>query len=98
MGRHSPAAAVSSTASPANRRAARPCGVFAQEPALVVVALDTQVLGESVHWEEATNGGLSPHVCGSAAERRRRGTSNRRSLIGGRGATASYPRLGPHNH
>ena len=36
--------------------------VFAQEPALVVVALDTQVLGESVRWEEAVNGGLFPHV------------------------------------
>ena len=36
--------------------------VFAQEPALVVVALDTQVLGESVRWEEAPNNGLFPHV------------------------------------
>jgi uncharacterized protein (DUF952 family) len=36
--------------------------VFAQEPALVVVALDTQVLGESVRWEEAPDGGLFPHV------------------------------------
>jgi uncharacterized protein (DUF952 family) len=36
--------------------------VFAQEPALVVIALDTQVLGEPVRWEEAPNGGLFPHV------------------------------------
>ena len=34
--------------------------VFEQEPALVVVALDTQILGESVRWEEAPHGGLYP--------------------------------------
>lgn len=36
--------------------------VFEQEPVLVVVALDTQILGESVRWEEAPHGGLYPHV------------------------------------
>jgi uncharacterized protein (DUF952 family) len=36
--------------------------VFKQEPALVVVALDTQLLGQSVRWEEAPDGGLFPHV------------------------------------
>lgn len=36
--------------------------VFAQEPALVVVALDTQMLGESVRWEQAPDGGPFPHV------------------------------------
>jgi uncharacterized protein (DUF952 family) len=36
--------------------------VFEHEPALVVVALDTQMLGKSVRWEEAPHGGLYPHV------------------------------------
>jgi uncharacterized protein (DUF952 family) len=36
--------------------------MFAQEPALVVVALDTQMLGESVRWEEGPDSGLFPHV------------------------------------
>ncbi|MFU8853238.1 DUF952 domain-containing protein [Micromonospora sp. SL1-18] len=36
--------------------------VFEQEPALVVVALDTQLLGESVRWEDAADGGNFPHV------------------------------------
>ena len=36
--------------------------VFAQEPKLAVVALDTQMLGDSVRWEEAPNGGLFQHV------------------------------------
>jgi uncharacterized protein (DUF952 family) len=36
--------------------------VFKHEPALVVVALDTQLLGESVRWEEAPDGGTFPHV------------------------------------
>jgi uncharacterized protein (DUF952 family) len=36
--------------------------VFEQEPALVVVALDTRTLGESVRWEEAPNGDPFPHV------------------------------------
>jgi uncharacterized protein (DUF952 family) len=35
---------------------------FAPEPALVVVALDTAALGESVRWEEASGGELFPHV------------------------------------
>jgi uncharacterized protein (DUF952 family) len=38
--------------------------VFAQEPALVVVALDTQLLGESVRWETASGGDVFPHVYG----------------------------------
>jgi uncharacterized protein (DUF952 family) len=38
--------------------------VFKQEPALVVVALDTQLLGDSVRWEEAPDGGTFPHVYG----------------------------------
>ena len=36
--------------------------VFEQEPDLVVVALDTEILGESVRWEDAPNGGPFPHV------------------------------------
>ncbi|MET7880106.1 DUF952 domain-containing protein [Micromonospora profundi] len=36
--------------------------VFGQESALVVVALDTQLLGEPVRWEDAPNGGPFPHV------------------------------------
>ncbi len=36
--------------------------VFEQEPALVVIALDTQILGKSVRWEQASHGGLYPHV------------------------------------
>ncbi|NYF56161.1 DUF952 domain-containing protein [Micromonospora purpureochromogenes] len=36
--------------------------VFEHEPALVVVALDAQMLGESVRWEDAPNGGPFPHV------------------------------------
>jgi uncharacterized protein (DUF952 family) len=36
--------------------------VFDQEPALVVVALDTDVLGDSVRWEQASHGGAFPHV------------------------------------
>ncbi|HEX8934522.1 MAG TPA: DUF952 domain-containing protein [Pseudonocardiaceae bacterium] len=36
--------------------------VFAHEPELAVVALDTQMLGDSVRWEEAPSGGLFPHV------------------------------------
>jgi uncharacterized protein (DUF952 family) len=38
--------------------------VFASEPDLVVVAVDTGALGESVRWEAARNGGLFPHVYG----------------------------------
>jgi uncharacterized protein (DUF952 family) len=36
--------------------------VFAQEPTLVVVTLNAQMLGESVRWEQAPDGGLFPHV------------------------------------
>ncbi|OON32773.1 hypothetical protein BSA16_03925 [Micromonospora sp. Rc5] len=36
--------------------------VFEQEPALVVAALDTHSLGESLRWEDAPNGGPFPHV------------------------------------
>jgi uncharacterized protein (DUF952 family) len=36
--------------------------VFEQEPALVIAALDTETLGESVHWEQAPHGGLYLHV------------------------------------
>lgn len=36
--------------------------VFGQEPALVVLTLDTEMLGESVRWEEAPDGGSFPHV------------------------------------
>jgi uncharacterized protein (DUF952 family) len=36
--------------------------VFNQEPQLVLVALDTQVLGDSVRWEQASDGGTFPHV------------------------------------
>ncbi|MEU1887534.1 DUF952 domain-containing protein [Micromonospora rifamycinica] len=35
---------------------------FAQEPALVVAALDTRLLGAAVRWEDATDGGSFPHV------------------------------------
>lgn len=36
--------------------------LFAREPALVVAALDTDPLGESVRWEETSGGGTFPHV------------------------------------
>jgi uncharacterized protein (DUF952 family) len=36
--------------------------VFGEEPQLVVVALDEQVLGEWLRWEDATGGGRYPHV------------------------------------
>jgi uncharacterized protein (DUF952 family) len=39
--------------------------VFVAEPALVVVAFDTQALGESVRWEESSGGELFPHVYAS---------------------------------
>jgi uncharacterized protein (DUF952 family) len=39
--------------------------VFGQEPALVVVAVDTQMLGDSVRWEDAPDGGPFPHVYAS---------------------------------
>jgi uncharacterized protein (DUF952 family) len=43
--------------------------VFEQEPALVVVALDTETLGESVRWEPAPHGGLYPHVYAAVPRR-----------------------------
>jgi uncharacterized protein (DUF952 family) len=36
--------------------------VFAEEPALVVVAVDSQAVGESLRWEAAPDGGPFPHV------------------------------------
>jgi uncharacterized protein (DUF952 family) len=39
--------------------------VFGQEPALVVAAVDTLMLGDAVRWENAPNGGLFPHVYAS---------------------------------
>jgi uncharacterized protein (DUF952 family) len=38
--------------------------VFGREPALVVVAVDAALLGDSVRWEPASNGELFPHVYG----------------------------------
>lgn len=35
---------------------------FAQEPALVVAALDARLLGAAVRWEDAPDGGSFPHV------------------------------------
>jgi uncharacterized protein (DUF952 family) len=35
---------------------------FGREPELVVAALDTRLLGDSVRWEEASGGGQFPHV------------------------------------
>ncbi len=36
--------------------------VFPDEPTLVIAAIDADVLGESVRWEESTDGGVFPHV------------------------------------
>ncbi len=36
--------------------------VFPDEPALVVVALDAERLGDAVRWELAPDGGTFPHV------------------------------------
>jgi uncharacterized protein (DUF952 family) len=36
--------------------------VFPDEPALVVVALDAETLGDAVRWELAPDGGTFPHV------------------------------------
>jgi uncharacterized protein (DUF952 family) len=44
------------------RTAAR---VFGQEPALVVVAVDTTTLGDSLRWEDAPSGGTFPHIYAS---------------------------------
>jgi uncharacterized protein (DUF952 family) len=38
--------------------------VFGQESALVVVAVDTTVLGDSLRWEDASSGGSFPHIYG----------------------------------
>ncbi|MEU1752158.1 DUF952 domain-containing protein [Micromonospora matsumotoense] len=35
---------------------------FAQEPELVVAALDAQLLGAAVRWEDSPDGGSFPHV------------------------------------
>jgi uncharacterized protein (DUF952 family) len=37
---------------------------FGREPGLVIAALDTRLLGDSVRWEEASSGGRFPHVYG----------------------------------
>jgi uncharacterized protein (DUF952 family) len=39
--------------------------VFADEPALVVVAVDATAFVESLRWEVASDGGLFPHVYAS---------------------------------
>ena len=39
---------------------------FAGEPELVIAALDTDELGDAVRWEEASSGGLFPHIYGTA--------------------------------
>jgi len=36
--------------------------VFRDESSLVIATIDAQVLGESVRWEPAPDGGLFPHV------------------------------------
>ena len=36
--------------------------VFGGQPELVVVALDTSLLGSSLRWEDAVNGGPYPHI------------------------------------
>jgi uncharacterized protein (DUF952 family) len=38
--------------------------VFGDEPTLVVVAVDDSTIHESVRWEEASDGGVFPHVYG----------------------------------
>jgi uncharacterized protein (DUF952 family) len=38
---------------------------FADQPALVVVALDERALGDAVRWEAAPDGGVYPHVYAS---------------------------------
>jgi uncharacterized protein (DUF952 family) len=39
--------------------------LFSAEPALVVVALDADVLGATVRWEPSPDGGVFPHVYGA---------------------------------
>jgi uncharacterized protein (DUF952 family) len=36
--------------------------VFAAEPVLVIAAVDTRMLEESVRWEESSGGELFPHI------------------------------------
>ena len=38
---------------------------FASEPLLVVAVIDANKLGEAVRWEEASHGGLFPHIYGT---------------------------------
>ena len=38
--------------------------VFPSAPTLVIAAIDATVLGQTVRWEESTDGGLFPHVYG----------------------------------
>ena len=38
---------------------------FADEPALIVVVLDAEMLSDQVRWEPAPNGDLFPHVYGA---------------------------------
>jgi uncharacterized protein (DUF952 family) len=38
---------------------------FANEPELVVVAVDAGAMGESLRWETASDGGMFPHVYAS---------------------------------
>jgi uncharacterized protein (DUF952 family) len=38
---------------------------FGAEPALVVVAIDDQALGDAVRWEPVPEGGVFPHVYAS---------------------------------
>lgn len=38
--------------------------VFSSEPELVVVAVDTDAVAESLRWEPASNGDLFPHIYG----------------------------------
>ncbi|GIG00590.1 DUF952 domain-containing protein [Catellatospora citrea] len=38
--------------------------VFGGEPELVVVAVDTEVVAESLRWEESRDRGVFPHVYG----------------------------------
>lgn len=62
--RRSTAAVASSTARPGTGRSYGGA-IFEREPALVIVALDTDRLGDSVRWEEASDGGIFPHVYAS---------------------------------
>lgn len=39
--------------------------VFADEPALVVAAVDVDALADPVRWEEASDGQLYPHIYGT---------------------------------